>query len=122
MTRMGKTMLLAGAMALPLGGLAFGQETGGGGGAGDVKAPAIPSVSQAMLNNAAKDSKNFLATNGNYDQTRFHPADQITAKNVKGLHVAWIFQTDVREFDGNLADHRQRRHVRNHVVRSRLCA
>ena len=97
MTRMGKTMLLAGAMVLPLGGLAFAQETGGGGGAGNAKAPAIPSVSQAMLNNAAKDSKNFLATNGNYDQTRFHPADKITAKNVNGLHVAWIFQTDVRE-------------------------
>ena len=97
MTRVGKTILLAGAMALPLGGLAFAQETGGGGGGGNVKAPAIPSVSQAMLNNAAKDSKNFLATNGNYDQTRFHPADEITAKNVKGLHVAWIFQTDVRE-------------------------
>ena len=97
MTRMGKSILLAGAVALPLGGLAFAQETGGGGGAGNVKAPEIPSVSQGMLNNAAKDSKNFLATNGNYDQTRFHPADQITAKNVKGLHVAWIFQTDVRE-------------------------
>ena len=78
MMRMGKTMLLAGAMALPLGGLAFAQETGGGGGAGNAKAPAIPSVSQAMLNNAAKDSKNFLATNGNYDQTRFHPANKIT--------------------------------------------
>ena len=54
MTRMGKSILLAGAMALPLGGLAFAQETGGGGGAGNVKAPAIPSVSQAMLNNAGE--------------------------------------------------------------------
>jgi alcohol dehydrogenase (cytochrome c) len=97
MTRIGTTMLLAGAMALPLAGLAAAQETGGGGGAANAKAPAAPNVSQAMLNNAAKDSKNFLATNGNYQQTRFHPADQITAKNVKGLHVAWIFQTDVRE-------------------------
>ncbi len=97
MMRMGKTILLAGAMAFPLGGLAFAQETGGGGEAGNAKAPAIPSVSQAMLNNAAKDSKNFLATNGNYGQTRFHPANKITDKNVKGLHVAWIFQTDVRE-------------------------
>ena len=122
MTRMGKTMLLAGAMALPLGSLAFAQETSGGGGAGNAKAPAIPSVSQAMLNNAAKDSKNFLATNGNYDQTRFHPADKITAKNVNGLHVAWIFQTDVREFDGDFPNRRQRRDVCHHVVRSRLCA
>ncbi len=97
MMRVGKTMLLAAAMVLPLGCMAFAQETGGGGGAGNAKAPAIPSVSQAMLNNAGKDSKNFLATNGNYDQTRFHPANKITEKNVKGLHVAWIFQTDVRE-------------------------
>ena len=98
MTRIGTTMLLlAGAMALPLAAFAAGQETGGGGAAGNANAPAATNVTQSMLNNAAKDSKNFLATNGNYDQTRFHPADQITPKNVKRLHVAWIFQTDVRE-------------------------
>src|SRR5581483_8118142 len=98
MTRIGTTMLLlAGAMALPLAAFAAGQETGGGGAAGNAGAPAATNVTQSMLNNAAKDSKNFLATNGNYDQTRFHPADQITPKNVKRLHVAWIFQTDVRE-------------------------
>ncbi|HTV29205.1 MAG TPA: PQQ-binding-like beta-propeller repeat protein, partial [Xanthobacteraceae bacterium] len=98
MTPIGTTsLLLAGVMALPLAAFAAGQETGGGGAAGNASAPAIPNVSQSMLNNAAKDSKNFLATNGNYDQTRFHPADQINAKNVKNLHVAWIFQTDVRE-------------------------
>jgi PQQ-dependent dehydrogenase (methanol/ethanol family) len=97
MKRIGTTILLAGAMAVPLGLIAVAQETGGGGGGGNAKVPAAPNVTQAMLNNAAKDSKNFLATNGNYDQTRFHPADQITTKNVKGLHVAWIFQTDVRE-------------------------
>jgi alcohol dehydrogenase (cytochrome c) len=39
----------------------------------------------------------FLATNGNYAQTRFHPADQITTANIKKLKVAWIFQTDIRE-------------------------
>jgi alcohol dehydrogenase (cytochrome c) len=97
MKRIGTTILLAGALAVPLGLVAVAQETGGGGGGGNAKAPAAPNVTQAMLNNAAKDSKNFLATNGNYDQTRFHPADKITNKNVKGLHVAWIFQTDIRE-------------------------
>jgi alcohol dehydrogenase (cytochrome c) len=98
MARIGTTsLLLAGAMALPLAAYAAGQETGGGGAAGNAAAPAIPNVSQSMLSNAGKDSKNFLHTNGNYDQTRFYPADQINAKNVKGLHVAWIFQTDVRE-------------------------
>ena len=98
MTRIGTmSLLLAGAMALPLSAYAAGQETGGGGAAGNAAAPAIPNVSQSMLNNAGKDSKNFLHTNGNYDQTRFYPGDQINAKNVKGLHVAWIFQTDMRE-------------------------
>jgi len=57
----------------------------------------IPSVSQAQLNKADKDANDFLLTNGNYAQTRFHPARQINRENVKGLHVAWIFQTDVRE-------------------------
>jgi PQQ-dependent dehydrogenase (methanol/ethanol family) len=91
-------MLLAGAAALALAtiGAANAEEVKGAGGGGAMVAPG-PNVSQAMLSNAAKDNKNFLATNGNYDQTRFYPADQITTKNVKGLHVAWIFQTDVRE-------------------------
>jgi len=97
MKRIGTTILLAGALAVPLGLVAVAQETGGGGGGGNAKAPAAPNVTQAMLNNAAKDSKNFLATNGNYDQTRFHLAGEINTKNVKGLHVAWIFQTDIRE-------------------------
>ncbi|HMK71186.1 MAG TPA: PQQ-binding-like beta-propeller repeat protein [Xanthobacteraceae bacterium] len=97
MKRIGSTILLAGAMAVPLGLAAVAQEVSGGGAAGGMKAPTIPTVSQGMLSGAAKDSKNFLHTNGNYDQTRFHPADQINTKNVKGLHVAWIFQTDVRE-------------------------
>src|SRR5580704_1127069 len=54
-------------------------------------------VTQAMLNGAANDSRNFLATNGNLKQQRFYPAKEINRSNVKGLHVAWIFQTDVRE-------------------------
>jgi alcohol dehydrogenase (cytochrome c) len=94
MTRVGRMMLLAGVMTLPLGGIAAAQETSGGGAAANVQ---IPTVSQAMLDNAASDTKNFLATNGNYNQTRFHPARQISTKNVKDLRVAWIFQTDVRE-------------------------
>jgi alcohol dehydrogenase (cytochrome c) len=87
MKRIGSRMLLAGAMALPFAGLATAQAAGG----------AAPNVSQSMLNNAAKDSKNFLATNGNYHQTRFFPAQQITAANVKGLQVAWTFHTGVKE-------------------------
>jgi PQQ-dependent dehydrogenase (methanol/ethanol family) len=57
----------------------------------------VTPVSQAMLDKAAGDSANFLHTNGDYNQQRFHPAKQINAGNVKKLRVAWIFQTEVRE-------------------------
>jgi len=61
------------------------------------KAANVTPVSQAMLDKAAGDSANFLHTNGDYNQQRFHPAKQINAGNVKKLRVAWIFQTEVRE-------------------------
>jgi alcohol dehydrogenase (cytochrome c) len=57
----------------------------------------IESVSQDKLNAADKNDKDFLLTNGNYAQTRFYPARQINKGNVKNLHVAWIFQTEVKE-------------------------
>ncbi|MEN3376211.1 MAG: hypothetical protein V7604_1566, partial [Hyphomicrobiales bacterium] len=57
----------------------------------------VTPVTQAMLDKAAGDSANFLHTNGDYNQQRFHPAKQINTGNVKKLHVAWIFQTEVRE-------------------------
>src|SRR5258708_3949131 len=57
----------------------------------------ISSITQDQLNTADKNSTNFLLTNGNYAQTRFYPAKQIGRDNVKNLHVAWIFQTDVKE-------------------------
>ncbi len=96
MTRTGRTMLLASAMAFALTGVAGSQEISQAGKGAAAAAPA-PNVTQAMLNNAAHDSKNFLATNGDYNQQRFHPAEQINRNTVKKLHVAWIFQTDVRE-------------------------
>ena len=61
------------------------------------KAANITPVSQAMLNKAAGDSANFLHTNGDYNQQRFHTAKQITTANVSKLRVAWVFQADVRE-------------------------
>jgi alcohol dehydrogenase (cytochrome c) len=57
----------------------------------------VSPVTQAQLDAADKNTTNFLLTNGNYAQTRFHPAKQINRDNVKKLHVAWIFQTDVKE-------------------------
>src|ERR1700681_5123138 len=57
----------------------------------------VSPITQQQLNAADKSVNNFLLTNGNYAQTRFHPARQIERNNVKNLHVAWIFQTDVKE-------------------------
>lgn len=54
------------------------------------RAVKISPVTQDQLNAADKNSTNFLLTNGNYAQTRFHPAKQINRDNVKNLHVASI--------------------------------
>jgi len=54
-------------------------------------------VTQAMLDRATSDAKNFLHTNGDYGQQRFYPNKQINTGNVKRLHPAWIFQTEVKE-------------------------
>jgi len=62
-----------------------------------VKDAPASSVSQEQLNAAASDTKNFLQTNGNYDQTRYFPGKQINTSNVGKLHPAWIFQTEVKE-------------------------
>src|SRR5437588_7918063 len=62
-----------------------------------VRAAGATNVTQQLLDNAAKDSNNFLHTNGNYAQTRFYPNKQINTSNVGKLHPAWIFQTEVKE-------------------------
>ena len=61
------------------------------------QAAMVKPVSQSALTGAAKDGSNFLHTNGNYEQTRFYPNDQINRGNVAHLHPAWIFQTEVKE-------------------------
>ncbi len=99
MTQTRTTMLLASAAALALAGAVAANaqsEVKQGGGGGAMAAPAA-NVTQQMLNGAGGDSKNFLATNGDYNQRRFYPGKQINTKNVKDLRVAWIFQTDIRE-------------------------
>ena len=60
------------------------------------EAPATP-VSQDQLSDADQDKKNFLHSNGNYEQTRYFPGEQINTTNVGKLRPAWIFQTEVKE-------------------------
>jgi alcohol dehydrogenase (cytochrome c) len=89
--------MAAAVLALPLN-CANSQEISGtsqGKGAGGV-ANFAP-VTQDLLDRAAGDSKNFLHTNGDYRQLRYHPAKNINKANVSKLRPAWIFQTEVKE-------------------------
>ena len=68
------------------------DETGSGTLYGDMR-----TVTQDMLDRAAGDGNNYLHTNGDYKQTRYHPARQINTSNVKYLRPAWIFQTEIMD-------------------------
>ena len=57
----------------------------------------VSPVSQEQLNGANTDNTNFLHTNGNYEQTRYFPGQQINISNVGRLRPTWIFQTEVKE-------------------------
>ena len=59
--------------------------------------PALTSVTQSMLDGAANDSKNWLHSNGSYDQTRYYTGKQINTQNVARLKPAFVFQTAVVE-------------------------
>jgi PQQ-dependent dehydrogenase (methanol/ethanol family) len=47
------------------------------------------------LVNAGSQGNNWLVYGGDLGQMRHSPNDQINTKNVKGLHLKWIFQTGV---------------------------
>jgi len=99
MTKVVSQSLLLGSIcvaALAAAGSAQAQEVKNASGSMAMTA-AITPVSQQQLNSAAKDGSNFLHTNGNYEQTRFYPNDQINRNNVGHLHPAWIFTTEVKE-------------------------
>ena len=57
----------------------------------------LSGLSQARLNGADKDGKNWLHVNGGYSQQRFFPGSQINTGNVSKLKPAFIFQTQVLE-------------------------
>src|SRR5258708_510027 len=84
----GRTLFTIGALMLAI--------SGGGSILGGSSA-AAQTVTPSMLERAAADGNNFLHTNGDYAQRRFYPNGQINASNVKRLHAAWIFQTEVKE-------------------------
>jgi alcohol dehydrogenase (cytochrome c) len=89
---------LAAAALWAFAGLAFGQaEISGQGAATGAPVPKAVSVSQAQLDAADKDGKNYLQSNMSYAQTRYYPATQINTTNVANLRPAFQFQTEVLE-------------------------
>jgi PQQ-dependent dehydrogenase (methanol/ethanol family) len=92
-------MLATCALALLIAGPAAAQEVTGSTATTTTKAigKAIPPVTQAMLDSAAGDAKNWIHSNGSYDQQRYYPGSAINAGNVAKLRPAFIFQTAVLE-------------------------
>src|SRR5690348_14036730 len=91
-----RVALVAAGVALSLG--AYAQETG----TADTTvakpmSKSLQPVTQAMLDNAASDPKNWIHSNGSYAQTRYYPGSQINAGNVAKLAPAFVFQTAVLE-------------------------
>lgn len=85
------------ATSLVIAGSSYAQEPIAGAGIKPIAMPNFGSVSQSMLDNAGKDSKNWLLPNGSYEQTRFYPANQINTGNVSKLRPAFVVQTAVLE-------------------------
>ncbi len=85
------------ATSLVVAGSAYAQEPIAGAGIKPIAMPNVGNVSQSMLNNAIKDSKNWLHPNGSYEQTRHYPAAQINTGNVAKLRPAFVFQTGIVE-------------------------
>ena len=73
------------------------QEVSGGTTTAAKPMPASPSTSQAMLDAAGGDTKNWLHSNGSYEQTRFYTGAHINAGNVVRIKPAFVFQTAVLE-------------------------
>ncbi|MFL5421273.1 MAG: pyrroloquinoline quinone-dependent dehydrogenase [Myxococcales bacterium] len=67
------------------------------------RAPVAPpaarsvAVTQEQLGGAARQTTNWLHTNGDYTQARYHGGTQITTANVHRLRPAFVFQTEVLE-------------------------
>jgi alcohol dehydrogenase (cytochrome c) len=76
---------------------AYAQEPIAGAGIKPIQIKPFSPVNQAMLDNAAKDGKNWLLPNGSYEQTRYYPASQINTGNVSKLRPAFVFQTGMLE-------------------------
>jgi len=90
-------LFVATAFALGCLGSAAAQEVAGGATTTAKPMAKSPNVSQAALDNGAKETNNWLHSNGSYEQTRYYQGNQINAANVAKLKPAFVFQTAVLE-------------------------
>jgi alcohol dehydrogenase (cytochrome c) len=98
--RYGKAMAGMAALAMIVlagSGVASAQEVSGSATTTMKAMTASPNVSQAALDAAGNDAKNWIHSNGNYDNSRYYPGSQINAGNVGKLRPAFTFQTAVLE-------------------------
>jgi len=58
-------------------------------------AMALPALANDSVSTILKDPKQWGIQTGDYANTRYSKLDQITAKNVDKLQVAWTFSTGV---------------------------
>jgi glucose dehydrogenase len=89
--------VLLGCLALASGAALAQEVKGAKPAATDDGVPKAINVSQEQLNKAAGDSTNWLHTNGDYAQTRYHPGKEINTGNVAKLRPVFVFQTEVME-------------------------
>ncbi|HXS53668.1 MAG TPA: PQQ-binding-like beta-propeller repeat protein [Usitatibacter sp.] len=87
------------ASAVLFAGAAAAQSESGGASTTTSKAMSgsLPAITQDMLDRAGADARNWIHSNGSYDQQRYYPGKQINAGNVKNLKPAFVFQTAVLE-------------------------
>jgi alcohol dehydrogenase (cytochrome c) len=86
------------ALTLGMAGAAAAQEVKGGAATTGKPVPkSISSITQANLDGAGGDGKNWIHSNGSYDQQRFYPGADLNTGNVSKLRPAFVFQTAVLE-------------------------
>jgi len=90
------TVVLAVA-ALWTGGTVLAQETGTATTTTKPMSSNLPAVTAAMLDGAASNAKDWLHSNGSYDNARYYAGNQINTGNVAKLKPAFTFQTAVLE-------------------------
>ena len=73
------------------------QEVQGQKGAAGAGVAKTIAVTQSHLNDAGKQTANWLHTNGDYAQLRYYGGNQINKGNVKNLRPTFVFQTEVVE-------------------------